>query len=435
MTTAEQIQQYVDCLYESGDMVEWRAIGGDRKRTEQGWVSANALPARAQTLARLNSQGLNIYVGANPRKAAGLTGDANVPLCRALFVDFDHLDVGDGLSHDELACERIEKAGLPAPTLRVFSGHGIHAYWRLMEPMQSAYWTAIQERMILALDTDRVIKNPERIMRLAGFVNIKDAGKPVDCFVIEVDATRRYELAVIEAHLPQVLGPDPKPPTLTILRPDGYAERKARGVLYAAKCPGCSQGERNGTAFRHAAQMLRDFELSEADAWEIVASWNTRNDPPLDDGELRQAFNDAKKYGKGITGSKAASTKLPRQRAPLPDTTPPKDPASEAGSLIEAEIDGSFTNVEWPWPALTDLAQCLTPGARTLFVGGIGDQLRVFVLQRDPEPDCPGQYEHRDRSHGLPSGLRCRLEARDERCHGDHDVQAADHRRQRGLPR
>ena len=123
-----------------------------------------------------------------------------------------------------------------------------------------------------------------------------------------------------------------------------------------------------------------DFDLPEIDAWEIVADWNAVNTPPLDEKELRQAFSDASQYGKGSVGSKLAELR-PQKRLVMPITSTTTDPASELESLLEKEIDGSFTNIEWPWPILTDLGQCLTPGTRTMIVGTIGGSKSLAVLQ------------------------------------------------------
>ena len=379
MNTADQVKQFVECVYEPDDWVELRALknGGARK----WWKPAHALLSIVSELETLNRDGWNIYVGPNPRKAEGLSGDANVLLCRSVFCDFDHIEAGDGLSPSEVVLTIIENKGLPNPTMIVFSGHGVHCYWRLSEPITPDQWRGLQERLNAYLGSDPTIKNGERIMRLVGLANVKDPARPVDCFVVQADDKVVYPVETIERALPPLAV---KLPATVQAKPSATGtmmQAKARAVLYAAKWPACGEGTRNGEAFRHAAQLLRDFDLPESDAWEILANWNGNNYPPLEDKELRQAFNDAGKYAKRPAGTKLAAVRPSRQRTALPDTAPPADPASEAGSLIESEINGTFTNTEWPWPILTDLGQCLTPGARTLFVGGIGASKSLTLLQ------------------------------------------------------
>ena len=72
------------------------------------------------------------------------------------------------------ARKRWRVVGMPEPTVVILSGHGVHAYWRLVEPMTNlAEWTAIQKRLIDLLGSDKSIHDPPRIMRLPGFLNVK----------------------------------------------------------------------------------------------------------------------------------------------------------------------------------------------------------------------------------------------------------------------
>lgn len=182
MTTIEQIRLYVACVFEPMDIVEVRAIASGG-RVRKFWRNAQDLPGLVPELERLNGQGYNVYCGPNSRRTKGLSGDANVLFCRTLFVDFDGVEPGDGCGVWEFIEPRIEGAGLPMPTLAVFSGHGIHVYWRLTEAITPDRWRAVQERLIATLGADPACKNPERLMRLPGFSNRKY--KPfVDCFTM-----------------------------------------------------------------------------------------------------------------------------------------------------------------------------------------------------------------------------------------------------------
>lgn len=121
-------------------------------------------------------------------------------------------------------------------------------------------------------------------------------------------------LSQIESHLVE----STEPPVQTEkarakANPNEYTERKGRALLYAAKWDHCAEGERNQAAFRHAADLLRDFDLPENDAWEIIRQWNDGNGPPLDERELRQAFDDGLKYGKHPPGAKL-DRKKPKTR-------------------------------------------------------------------------------------------------------------------------
>jgi len=117
----------------------------------------------------------------------------------------------------------------------------------------------------------------------------------------------------IECHLPSAPKtiPAPAEPAPTNNR---TLEARGRAILAASKWPAASEGERNNAAFHHACYLLKDFDLSEADAWEILDTWNRINVKPLDEAELRDVLNSAKKYGKHPPGCKL--TERPKQKTP-----------------------------------------------------------------------------------------------------------------------
>jgi hypothetical protein len=167
------IQTIITCLFEPDDIVELRCIRG-KEDVIKRWVCAKELPSMTEKLTAWNQQGYNIYYGVNPRREAGKSGDANVLLARAFFCDFDHIEPGDGCGRFELVYTDILLSGLPEPTLAVHSGHGLHCYWRLAEPLTDlALWRDMQSRLNEKLDADRNVKNAERLMRLPGFLNTK----------------------------------------------------------------------------------------------------------------------------------------------------------------------------------------------------------------------------------------------------------------------
>ena len=181
-TTVQQVRQYAATIYEPGDVVELRAID------KQGWVrkfwrTAKDLLGLVPELETLNRQGYNIYIGPNARRAEGLSGDVNVAICRCLFCDFDGVEPGDGCGVWTFIEPIIEAAGLPLPDLTVFSGHGVHCYWRLLEPLAPERWQIVQKRLIAALQSDSACGNPERLLRLPGFLNHK-FDTPADAFVL-----------------------------------------------------------------------------------------------------------------------------------------------------------------------------------------------------------------------------------------------------------
>lgn len=173
MIPTTDIQIIISTLTEPDDIIELRCIKKGEK-IKSFWTLAADVPSMHDELQRLNMEGYNIYWGVNPRKGFGLSGDKNVSLARCLFADFDHLEPGDGCGRLEFIWNDIFLAGLPEPTLAVHSGHGLHVYWRLTKPITDlALWHDTQDRLNKLLGADPCIKNPERIMRIPGFLNTK----------------------------------------------------------------------------------------------------------------------------------------------------------------------------------------------------------------------------------------------------------------------
>jgi len=378
MTTTEAIKKYVSCVFAQGDWVELRLI--QTGQVQKQWWKAENLLEVLPDMVEMNKHGWHIYAGANPRKDYGLSFDVNVPLCRCVFADFDHIET-DGISWADYVDQKIADAGLPEPTLVMNSGHGIHAYWRLAEPAEPEIWTQTQKRLSAALESDPVIHNPERIMRLPGFRNHKDP--PADCYLLRSDKSIVWPLADISRALPLAAKPreqESNPPAIQ----DGYTEIKARATLYACKWPACSEGDRNQVAYRHSAQMLIDFALHESDAWDVVCEWNRSNNPPLDENELRGTFRSAQQHAKGTKGTKAVSARRRQREKPAEPVATPRvtvSPSDELAAMIDAQVSGRYTNIDWPWSILTESGQCLTPGTRTVLVGSIGGSKSFMLLQ------------------------------------------------------
>ncbi len=340
MNPVDQIARYVEGVYDPGDWTELRCIRPADHKIERVWCLAEQLADQGDPLAALNAQGFNCYVGVNPRLGQGKTTDAGVALARTLFVDFDHLSDDPGVCFDDLACGIILQAGLPGPTLRVFSGHGIHAYWRLTESIAPDVWTAAQQRVILTLGSDPTIKNPERIMRLPGFDNVKDPAAPVPCFIIEADPSRLFDLAELLSHCNE-MPTAPQKPAASDIQTAGPTppvseamEVHGRALQYASRWEGVCQPGRHNTCFRHMEELWNDFGLSEAETLEILRQWNQLNKPPLEDGEIIRTLKDAMKYPKRPPGTKRTagrSPSKPKRPATAPRTREPgEDPVQEA---------------------------------------------------------------------------------------------------------
>ena len=99
-----------------------------------------------------------VYVVVN----GGGNADKDVKVGRALFYE-----------HDDLPKEEQivlwQKYNLPHPSFQLDTGgKSIHSYWVLSEPIGIEEWRLAQADLLEFVDGDRKIKNPSRVMRLAG---------------------------------------------------------------------------------------------------------------------------------------------------------------------------------------------------------------------------------------------------------------------------
>lgn len=98
----------------------------------------------------------------------------NIRSLRALYVDVD------GSEDLPLALEALRDAQLPAPSIVVFSGRGMHLYW-LHDPVPGnalPVWQRCQDALIKALagvGADPAARDCARVLRLVGSVNSKNA--------------------------------------------------------------------------------------------------------------------------------------------------------------------------------------------------------------------------------------------------------------------
>lgn len=180
----EQCQQFFAAIFDPGDVVEFRPLPRAPKR----WTRADDIGQVVTELGRLNATERHCYFGANPRTGKGGSTAEAVALARCLFADFD-----GGVSANE-ARERIATAGLPEPTAIVFTGGGVHCWWRLTEPMtDDDAWHVRMKAIAQALGSDQSICDWPRIMRLPGFTNWKHDHKPL-ASLVDVDPARVYSL-------------------------------------------------------------------------------------------------------------------------------------------------------------------------------------------------------------------------------------------------
>ncbi len=120
--------------------------------------------------------------------------DEKVDRGRAIFVEFDDRPVEDQLLF-------WQNLGLPEPTIQVSTRKSVHSYWTLEEPCSVDDWRQLQSDFLEFVDGDRTLKNPSRVMRLAGSWHIKAGEAPIKCDVIS-HAGSRYSYEGLRQLIP-----------------------------------------------------------------------------------------------------------------------------------------------------------------------------------------------------------------------------------------
>jgi hypothetical protein len=287
---------------------------------------------------------LNIYASPNPRIAKGCSESGGVLLARSLFADLDKMTV-------ETALAKLALTGLPRPTMIVVSGHGVHLYWRLAQPIiDLARWTVLQNRLIDLLGSDKAVHDPARVMRLPGFTN---ANKNAPCYIHEADPGRRYDLADIERHLPLI--PTTAKPTqsklptrqfsivgegLPVTADGDRAGLLRRASAYADRFEPAGDGERNSKLFARTCNLVEKFGATQDEALALGKKINATSDDPLDDGEVEEVVGKAVAHIDEKGGPKGT---LPHKHVRVEPYREPEGPVvpldAWRGQMREARLD------------------------------------------------------------------------------------------------
>jgi hypothetical protein len=280
--------------YKKGDKVCYRAI------------ETNAAPRKLQAthpkipaeLVRLN-QTHNIYIVVN----SGGDKDRDITECRAIFYEHDDIPKAEQL----LLWQALK---LPEPTFQVDTGgKSIHSYWVLAAPIEPVKWKILQTDLLNFAHGDKSIKNPSRVMRLAGFSH-QMTGETAT-IVTRSGKTYSYEklrsivpVAEIKPRVKvQSIGSGDLPP-IPIER---CLSRSHRDSL-----TGRSEGSRDNTAIAIArdligvAAVVPNLEFNycgkhyrvdvEGDSYQIFCEFGRKCTPSLTEADLDRIWKSANSY-------------------------------------------------------------------------------------------------------------------------------------------
>jgi 3-dehydroquinate dehydratase len=159
---------------------------------------------------------LDIYVGVNPRARKPERGGGRVEHideCWWLFGDYDYkkeiIDTenieGEIIEHGGktylidkpafedfyiMVKEKLNLIGIEDATLIVDSGYGYHVYIRLSDSCSVGFWKQLEKMFVEYMGTDPQVKDPARILRLAGSINHRFSPiKEAPCKIVHVSNT------------------------------------------------------------------------------------------------------------------------------------------------------------------------------------------------------------------------------------------------------
>ena len=184
-------RSFLDILGKDIKTVRLRSFfpkGHPLKATDHGKKSH----ANGDWIYRMQSEGRGVYIVVND----GGDTDSEITSCRAMFCEWDDREKSWQIN-------AWKELGLPEPTLQIDTGgKSIHNYWVLKKVIDPKTWKPIQERLLDHADADRALKNPSRVMRLAGTYHMIDNGKQGGMTKIIYNSNKKYSYKDIEACLP-----------------------------------------------------------------------------------------------------------------------------------------------------------------------------------------------------------------------------------------
>ena len=170
---------------------------------------------------------VNTFFGVAARKNKGGKKE-DVGYCRVVWIDKDIDKDGDISTEDFIA--KLNGFRFP-PSYIISSGHGIHAYWLLKEPVETPEELIRLEELNKSLaryfSTDFNVCDHSRIMRVPGTINQKPGKAPVKCDLLKVDSLVQYNFEDLCEEFPVMVeetGPAGDYAGPSSIKPESFSE-------------------------------------------------------------------------------------------------------------------------------------------------------------------------------------------------------------------
>lgn len=166
------------------------------KKADQGRKAVGTLQDLRSAIESWIKEQRGVYIAVNDAHKV-----ADVTQCRAVFCEYDDRSIPEQVG-------AIASLPLPEPSLQVLTGgKSLHSYWIFDQPIPPDDWKKLQIELAELAQSDPSLKNPNRVMRLAGCPHFHwdaEQQKTVETGMAEILATGpRYEYAKVRAIVPQ----------------------------------------------------------------------------------------------------------------------------------------------------------------------------------------------------------------------------------------
>jgi len=289
---AQAIAEFLQALgYRKGDTVYLRGFlpSDNPLKTEDKGRKGEAkdIAQLVRIVTDWQKEGRGVYLVVN----GGGHTDSKVQNCRAIFYEHDDLD-------KELQIKLWAMMGLPMPTIQIDTGgKSIHSYWLLDKPIPPEQWKELQSDLLHFVDGDKSLKNPSRVMRIAGCFHISSSGAKESTIVS--NSQNKYEFEQLRKLIPQRsqknLPIQPIPGEIPLYQCLSLSDRQLIDS-------GAGQGERNSSGAKLARGVIgtanRMTELGHRFSGiprELFSNFCDHCTPPLEQKEADLIWRSAEK--------------------------------------------------------------------------------------------------------------------------------------------
>ncbi len=234
MAMAKRFLQSLMAYAPTGFFLELRAL--DRSwQPIRHWYPTTDLEGFLSRSVELADQGVDVYLGVQPRKTRG-SDLASVGGLVAVSAD---LDCGKGKGHPNKSAalrtlERVSGLGL-APSMLVDSGGGFHAYWLLRECETTDNFDVLVDvtcRVAAAVGGDPATTSVAQILRVPGTYNWKLPKRPRHVRLLRCYPERRFDFGDFDELEP--ITPQRPSPSPDVSRGIYAAPRRVKAAIDAA---------------------------------------------------------------------------------------------------------------------------------------------------------------------------------------------------------